>query len=147
MKTKSTPRDLLEKSGYTIYANEKVLANAPMGEVGEVEIFTVGRYISDDELESEYEKRGLIPANLPSLESVKDKKDLIATHWKDADGNWCFASFGRWGDSRRVHVRRGDCDWGGSWWFAGLRKPSEISPSYLDTRILELENRVKRKVG
>ena len=43
------------------------------------------------------------------------------THWKDVNGKWCFVAFGRWGDGRKLGVGRGN-DWGGSCWFAGVRK-------------------------
>jgi len=44
------------------------------------------------------------------------------THWKDAEGKWCFVAFVGWDDERRVNVHRSGLDWNAYWWFACVRK-------------------------
>lgn len=118
------------ETGRQRYVDHKVLESMPKGEGEEAEVvfFKIGRFISDDDLEKEYEKRGLKPADAYSLAAVNrddpafgDEKPNC-THWKDAQGKWCYVAFSRWDAGRRVDVRRSDGDWGGNWWFAGLRK-------------------------
>ena len=105
-------------------------------------------YISDDDLEKEFELRGLKPADPISVAAVNEADPAFAdekphgTHWKDAKGKWCYAAFhrwdddgrhvlvnrydsdwlDRWGDGREVNICRSDDDWDDYWWFAGVRK-------------------------
>ena len=134
-------KTLKEITTAKIYANEEVLATAPRNKVqGELEFFNLDKYVTDVKLEKEYESRGLVPADLYALanwneEHKDDERRYFATHWKDAQGKWCFAAFGRWRGGRRVRVSRYDGGWGGGWWFAGLRK----STQKLDTKTSALE--------
>ena len=125
------PQQVLDDTGRKQYIDRGVVDSMPrgQGETGEVIFFKVGRFISDDNLGKEYELRGLVPADPYSLAQVNKSDPSFAdthpngTHWKDADGKWCFATFRRWiGDERDVNVRRNDSDWFDRWWFAGLRK-------------------------
>lgn len=85
-------------------------------------------FISDDDLEKEFELRGLKPADPISVAAVNEADPAFAdekphgTHWKDAKGNWCCATFYRRHDEREVRVNRYDNGWSGLWWFAGVRK-------------------------
>lgn len=126
MTTKTSPREVLEEAGLTVYADEEVLENAPIGEIEEVKLFHIGKYVSCKELEEEYEKRGLEPANLNSIIPHLSEKNYIATQWKDESGKYCYATFGQWGDERRVDVNRHDGVWADGWWFAGRRKSLEL---------------------
>lgn len=139
MKTK--PRKLKDITTATIYANDEVLKNAPRHtHIRELEFFTLGRYVSNDDLEKEYESRGLEPADLYSLaiwdEENKDRevKKYVATHWKDAEDKWCFAAFDRWLGGRDVDVNRRVRDWHGNWWLAGV--PFRKSTQKSDTKSL-----------
>jgi hypothetical protein len=132
MKTK--PKELKDITTAKIYADDEVLKNAPRHtHIGELEFFTLDRYVTDDGLEKEYESRGLEPADLYSLarwdEGNKDREDkkFVATHWKDAQGKWCFAVFFRWDGERRVGVYRSGRDWDGAWFFSGVRKSPQKS--------------------
>ena len=85
--------------------------------------------MSDDDLEKEYDLRGLKPADPFSLGAVNEDDPALAdtkpncTHWKDANGKWCYVAFRHWGgDERIVSVFRYDDRWLDRWWFAGLRK-------------------------
>lgn len=126
-----TPQQALDATGRKPYTYRKVVDSMPkgVGEEAEVVFFNLGRYVTDDELEKEYELRGLKPADPYSLAAVNEADPAFAdenpngTHWKDADGKWCFAAFSRWCDGGRgVSVLRHDHGWDVDWWFVGLRK-------------------------
>jgi hypothetical protein len=125
-----TPQAVLDATGRKQYTNSDVVANMPKGEGDEAEVvfFKLGRYVSDADLEKEYEKRGLKPADPYSLSAVNEADPAFAdekpngTHWQDENGCWCFATFNRWNAGERyVYVYRNG-GWGVGWWFAGLRK-------------------------
>jgi len=112
------------------YCDSDVVAAMPKGEGEETDVvfFKPGRYISDDELEKEYELHGLIPDDPYSLAAVNEADPAFAdehpngTHWKDKNGRWCYAAFDRGDDERVVGVSRFDGGWRDDWWFAGRRK-------------------------
>ena len=130
------PRVALQATGRNLYVNDEVVAAMPKGKtVGTDVVFFKpdpeaykNGVISDDDLEKEYEKRGLVPADPYSLSTVNEADPTFAdehpngTHWKDAAGKWCFASFNRWSDERYVIVDRDVNGWDDDWWFAGVRK-------------------------
>ena len=130
-----TPQEVLDATHRKQYTDRKVVDSMPKGEGDEVEVVFFkldlsarNGHISDDDLDKEFELRGLKPADPYSVAAVNVADPAFAdemphgTHWKNADGKWCFASFGRWGDAREVYVDRHVGDWFGDWWFAGLRK-------------------------
>ena len=125
-----TPQEALDATGRVQYKDRDVVATMPRGEDDEVEVhfFKLGRYVSDADLEKEYELRGLKPADPYSLAAVNEADPAFAdehpngTHWKDANGKWCYIAFFRWDGERRVDFYRDDLDWFDVWWFAGLRK-------------------------
>ena len=127
-----TPQQVLDATGRKQYTDSKVVKAMPKGEGDETDVhfFKLGRYVSDADLEKEYELRGLKPADPYSLAAVNEADPAFAdeypngTHWKDASGNWCYAVFNQWsGGERGVSVSRDvGNDWDDYWWFAGLRK-------------------------
>jgi len=130
-----TPQEALDATGRAQYMDRKVVDAMPKGEGNEVEVVFFkpdlserNGFISDDDLEKEFELRGLKPADPVSVAAANEADPDFAdekphsTHWKDAKGNWCFAAFRRWSDGRGVYVNRNDLDWGDDWWFAGVRK-------------------------
>lgn len=90
--------------------------------------YTRPGFMSDEDLEKCYDRRGLIPADPYSVAGMNRDDQALAdnhphtTHWKDANGRWCFATFYRWDDGRDLDVYRRDSEWRDDWWFAGLRK-------------------------
>ncbi len=136
----------LELTKRDLYIDEDVLSSAPSGVRGELVLFTVGKYMTDDELEKEYVLRELEPATIELIADfdVKnptqiDEKKYVGTHWKDAKGNWCYAAFSRWDGRRRVGVYRSDDDdWNVCWWFAGVRSSSKSSELDSGTESLAL---------
>lgn len=142
--------------GWNFYGDVSLVESAPATE-GKLELFTLGKYVTDDELQKEYDARGLTPAHPDVIaEYVLANPDFaekyVSTHWKDGTGMWCFAAFGRWRDGRYVSVDRGDGDWRDGWWFAGLRKSSALAtePSSgtlsLELRLEKLERLMEKAV-
>lgn len=126
-----TPQEAIAATGRKRYVTDAVVAEMPRGDGDEAEVifFKGGRWISDADLGKEYELRGLKPTDPYSLAAVNEDDPAFAddhpngTHWKDADGKWCYAAFVRWRDGgRNVCVYRRDDEWGDGWWFAGRRK-------------------------
>lgn len=129
------PMAVLEATGRKVYRDRAVVAAMPRGkgEEGETVFFKLDLsardgYISDEDLDKEFDSRNLEPELPDNLAEVNRADPAFAdeypnaTHWQDADGNWCYAAFDRWGGERRVNVRRDDGRWGDYWWFAGRRK-------------------------
>ncbi|MDO8548210.1 MAG: hypothetical protein Q7R71_00890 [bacterium] len=125
-----TPQAILDATGRKQYTDKSVVAAMPRGEGVEVDVhfFKLGRYISDADLDKEYELRGLKPADPYSQAAVNEADPTFAdehpngTHWKDGADKWCFATFDRWGGGRDVYVYRYGRDWSDGWFFAGVRK-------------------------
>lgn len=125
-----TPQQALEATRHTQYVDKGVVAAMPRGrDEEELFFFNLGHDTSDDDLEKQFDLRGLKPASPYSVAKVNEDDPAFAdthpngTHWKDAQGRWCFATFFREVGERGVGVhRRGDYDWDDSWWFAGVRK-------------------------
>ncbi|HEU0085616.1 MAG TPA: hypothetical protein VFQ59_01505 [Candidatus Paceibacterota bacterium] len=125
-----TPQQVLDATGREQHVNNSVIAGMPKGEGDEVEVvfFNLGRFISDNDLEKEYQIRGLEAADPYSLAAVNAVDPTFGdnhpscTHWKNSDGRWCYSSFSRWGGRRGVGVFQSDIVWDDDWWFAGLRK-------------------------
>lgn len=126
----SSPKEMLDATKRVQYTDKSVVEGIPKGE-GEdvtVEFFKLGKYVSDETLDLEYQKRGLTPD--PYAQAAVNEADPAfaeeypnGTYWKDEDGNWCFIAFGRHGGGRCVDVGRNDDGWGDYWWFGGVRKP------------------------
>lgn len=121
---------MLNDLGRTQYVDGDVVKTMPRGEGDEAEVvfFKLNRWISDDDLEKEYELRGCKPTDPYSLAAVNKADPAFAdehpnaTHWKDANGKWCYAAFNRWYDERGVSVDRHRSKWNDYWWFAGVSK-------------------------
>jgi hypothetical protein len=123
------PQAVLDATGRNQYKDKKVVASMPRvaGEEVEVCFFKLGRWISDADLEKEYELRGLEADHYAQAQVNIDDPSFADTypngsHWKDKDGNWCFLAFGRWVVERDVICDRGGGVWDDDWWFAGRRK-------------------------
>jgi len=126
-----TPQEAIGATGRKQYVDASVVSAMPKGngDTAEVVFFNVGRFLSDNDLESELALRNLGPVDPYSLAAVNEADPAFAdehpnaTHWKDFNGKWCYAAFYRWPDGgRHVSVRRRAGGWRDGWWFAGLRK-------------------------
>ena len=135
-----TPKEALKATGRTQYVDATVVAEMPRGKEDETEIvfFKLGRFVSNDDLDKEYELRGLEAVDPCSLAAHNEADPAFAdkypngTQWKDAKGKWCIAAFDLSG-GRGVRVDRGGGDWSGGWWFAGVRKVSSSNSETLDS--------------
>lgn len=137
-----TFKESVVKKEYNFYGEESFILPYKKSS-SKIETFTLGKYIDHNDLEKEYEKRGLIPAHPSDVLDFWTDEKYLATHWKDADGKWCFASFYRWVDGKRiVFVHRFDDDWGDRWWFAGVRQSFALEP--VDSDPLSLDLRLKK---
>lgn len=134
-----TPREALDATGREQHKYGfdyfEIVDTMPKAQSNEVEIVFFKpdlserhNYISDDDLEKEYELRGLKPADPISVSAVNEldpkfaDRYLNGTHWKNAHGDWCIAAFGRFDGQRCVGVHRQTFVWYGNWWFAGICK-------------------------
>lgn len=149
MKTTLTPQAALDATKRTQYANKDILATFPPATDLPLEFFTLDKYVTESELDKEYESRGLAPASPFDLctydlanPDKMDEMQYVATQWKDG-ANWNYAAFRRWDGERRVCVYRGGCRWRVHWWFAGVRKSSDTGPSGLSDP-LNFEERLAR---
>lgn len=128
-------QDALKATGRVMYTDSAVVEAVPSGEGEEAEICLFkldlskrGGWISDDDLEKEFDLRGLKPVDPFALAALNEADPAFAdekpnaTHWKDVQGNWCYAIFDRWGGERSVGVVRYGSDWCDDYWFAGVRK-------------------------
>ena len=125
-----TPQQVLDATGRKQYTDSGVVEGMPRGEGEEVDVyfFSGHCYLSDAELEKDFDLCGLKPD--PYAQAAVNEADPTfadqhpnCTHWRDANGKWCYATFSRWrGGGRGVGVYRGGSGWDGGWWFAGVRK-------------------------
>lgn len=133
-----TPEQAIAATGRRQYVTAEVVATMPKGAGKAVTViffkpdrsaYDVNGIINDDNLAKQYELNGLIPADPFSLAAVNEADPAFAdkhpnvTHWKDVNGEWCYAAFFRWRDERGVDVNRRDFDWDIGWLFAGLQVP------------------------
>jgi hypothetical protein len=130
-----TFKQLLDSLDRKQYVDEDIVDSIVPCEFQELEFFKLSRYVTNEELSKEYETKGLVPISPYALalydEKYPKKMDemgYVGTSWKNSSGEWCFAAFNHWFDGRFVRVYRYDRDWYDSWWFAGLRKTSDIEP-------------------
>ena len=130
-----SPQQVLDATGRTQYTDKEVVASMSKTQAEEELFFFKPRpeayrdgLISDEALKREFDFLNLEPASPCSLAKANQDDPAFAdehpngTHWKDAQGNWCFAAFDGWYGRRDVGVSRSVDDWHGRWWFAGVRK-------------------------
>lgn len=139
--TKTTLQDVYTG---TMYVNENVLETAPETS-GELVFFNFEKKdATAQEVDDEYEKRGLAPAGAVHLgtwaeEHKDDERKYFASQWKDKKGRFCYLAFHGWGGERYVGCREYAFDWYGTWWFAGVRKSSALKTSEKPSNALPLE--------
>ena len=132
-----TPKQVLDATGREQFIDRLDVDEMPKGKGDEVEVIFFKLdltdrqgYISDTDLDKEYDLRGLKPADPYSVSAVNEADPEFAdekpnkTHWKNVKGEWCFVVFCCWkgGGRRGVNVRRNDHSTIDVCWYAGLRK-------------------------
>lgn len=128
-RTRTSAQAIDATNRYKWYIDERVLAEMPTGgrENDTAEIFELDYDPTVDQLDGEYEARGLRPDPLVAAQVVVDDPSFaddrpLAVQWRDAQGRACYAIFDRRDGQRQVNV-----DWHGDRWyrrsrFAGVRK-------------------------
>ena len=128
-------------AGRKQHIQQNVLIGMPRGKGRIVEVcffeYPGGKiWVENDELERKYVELGLVPD--PLALAVLNENDLgfadsynNATHWKDAEGGWCFIAYElhRYHDlycrpqrDRSVYVMGEDKGWwANDWLFGGVR--------------------------
>ena len=130
---KRTPKAALNASGRNLYVTDEVVKAMPRGTGNKVRIVYFkpdssaykNGWLSCEALDAEYKKRGLIPDPQAQIDDNAANPEFAdktpnACQWKDEDGNWCCATFGRWNVERSVGVSRNGYDWDDFWSFAGV---------------------------
>lgn len=125
-----TPEQMISLTGRVKwYIDPEVLAEMPREGSPEctVEIFELDYGPSVDELDREYEARGLRPDPYAVVQAVTDDPALadgrpIAIQWRDKRDRACYAIFLRHDGERRVSVYRRGSRWNRRCRFAGSRK-------------------------
>ena len=127
-----TPQQAIHATRRAEYLTDSVVATMPRRVQGVVEnlpvvFFKPGRSLTVEELEREYETRGLTPD--PYAQSAVNEQDAAfgdehpnGTQWDREDKVASFLAFDRWHGERSVYCDRGGSYWDGGWWFAGVRK-------------------------
>ena len=121
-----TRGQMISALGRVEYVNHDVLETMPLDgpDEGDMYFFPSKRYIPVAEQPAELAKRGLVPHPAAQIQVNIDDPSFADEHPNGVqwNKNSC-ASFLRWLDERLVDVDRHGNDWGGHWWFGGVRKP------------------------
>ena len=131
-----TPQQVLAATGRRQYVNDDIVSVMPRGDTdeGDIHFFhpspdaCVNGVLSDEALKREFDRHGLKPVDPYKLAQANADNPAFAdshpnaTHWKDTEGKWCYATFASWRGERGVSVDRSVNAWLDYWWFAGLRK-------------------------
>ena len=132
-----SPQELFAAAGRKQYVNTEMVAiiprQAPAGVADNQPLVFFDLDLSerggcsDTDLEKQYEARGLVADPYYQFNVNRENPEFAdeypnACHWKDAEGKWCFAAFGRGDGERCIRVGRSGSGWGESWWFAGRPK-------------------------
>ena len=124
------PQAAISATGRRQYVTEDVLKAMPLGhgETVTLEFFRLTKWMNDEAVDALLAEHGLVAADPFALAAQNAidpdfaSKHPCFTHWQDADGKWCYATFVDWHGERGVGVGRYDSDWDGGWWVAGVRK-------------------------
>ncbi|MFA6588198.1 MAG: hypothetical protein WCT08_03955 [Patescibacteria group bacterium] len=126
-----TPQQMIDATGLVKYTDKEVVESMPIGngEITDVYLFSdwySGDSLYDEEVDSQYARRGLIACDPFSLAQVIiDDPSLverhIGTHWKDGKDRWCRIEFDQWRRDECVFVNRTTDKWRYCW-LAGIPK-------------------------
>lgn len=125
-----TPQEMINATGrVNWYIDGQVLVEMPRDGFaeGEVVFFELDYNPSVDELDREYEVRGLKPDPYAVAQVMTDDPAFaddrpVAVQWSGKKKHACYVLFYRSGDERRVNVGRYGSRWGRHCLFAGVRK-------------------------
>lgn len=125
-----TPKEAINATGRVKwYIDEQALADMPTEgkEQDDVVVFELDYDPTVDELDREYEARGLRTDPLALAQLMVDDpafadKRPVAVQWRDKQGRACYADFSRWCGKRGVRVDRSGRWWNRHYRFAGVSK-------------------------
>ncbi len=125
-----TATQVIDGTGrYKWYIDEEVLAEMPMlgREEDDVGFFKLNYDPTPDELDREYEARGLRPDPAATAQAMADDPAFaderpVGVQWRDSRGRACFAIFRRSVGEREVYVYRIDDGWSRRCRFSGVLK-------------------------
>lgn len=135
-----TAQAALTATGRNLHITPGAVAAIHQGEGDEVEmvffqadpeVYKSG-WISDTDLQREYEKHGLEPDPI-ALAAVNEANPTLAdryphgAHWKNEDGTWWYIAFHLANSERYVYVHRSTIPWYIGWVFAGRRKVPRLA--------------------
>lgn len=135
-----SPQELISDTRRSLHGISDTIASMPLqvgrrfSEEVEFTFFPVGHGVSNEEIEAEFAKRGLVQDLEAQFGYNADHPEFANDHpngaiWKDAKGRWCFAHFNRYEDKLHCTDNRyqvviwTDCyDWrSGTCWFGGRK--------------------------
>ncbi|MFH1866966.1 MAG: hypothetical protein ABIJ81_02695 [Patescibacteria group bacterium] len=126
---KQSPKQAIDATGRVKYINDDVLANMPGEGAEEVDVyfFNLRKNVSVDDLDREYERRGLAPDPYAQAQVNADDPAFAdahpnATQWDNKNRHASYSAFCRLDVERIVSVSRGGNGWSDRWWFGGVRK-------------------------
>lgn len=124
-----TLQEMLKATGRKLYTNDNVVDTIPLGEGEEVDVyfFKLGCYAGAEDLEHEYELRGLKPDPRAQAKVNEDDPAFADEYpnscfWDREDEVSSWATFKPRDVERDPGVDRGSDGWSGYWWFAGVRE-------------------------
>lgn len=129
-------QQVLDGTARKQYKTQSVVDSMPLlpgesEEEVEFVFFKANRSTPDSEVEGRLKEYGLVQDIAAQAQVNADHPEFADDHpngasWKDANGNWCFASFYRWSVGREVSVSFGGFGWGVDCWFGGrkVQQPS-----------------------
>ena len=125
-----SPEAAIAATGRKQYVTAEVLAAMPKGEGDTVviEFIPLEKWMNNEAVDDKFAEHGLVPVDPFALAAHNAAEPDFAserpcfTHWKNADGNWCYAAFLDWSGERGVNVLRDASGWRVGWWAAGVRK-------------------------
>jgi hypothetical protein len=119
------PQSALDATRLGQNIDRAVVKAIPRGRVGWVDVYRFQglQVLSNDQLMMEYDRHGAEPSPMAQISLNRADRSfagkyLNVSHFKDADGNWCYVSF----SGRVVIVQRSGMYYNAGLWFIGILK-------------------------
>lgn len=130
-----SPEQVLDATGRIQCIDKHVVKSMLRGTGEDIDVYflKLNCWTSDDDIGKDADSMGLCVADPYSLAKVNEDDPAFAdtypngTHWKDADGKWCFVAFYNWAGDRAVNiryvnVRHNEGPWSPGWFVAYVSK-------------------------
>jgi hypothetical protein len=123
------PKQAISVTGCVKDIEDGVLATMPQASTAEEDVyfFKLEPGVSAEEVDREYQRRGLVPDPYAQIQVNIDDRSFAADHpnatqWNTEGKYSSFIAFDHFGYQRNVIVARVDTDWHYHMWFGGVRK-------------------------